>query len=85
MINFVTIAIVVCTLNVSNKHPKDLFCYDKGIENLRATDIASSSPFDFYKCTDKYMKNCNTEFSKMDGCKFILKDKTVYYSSLTCP
>lgn len=85
MTGFVTIMVLICQLNVSQTHPKDLFCFDKGVENLRGSDVKEHVTFDFYKCNDRYFKDCNTDFSKHDGCKFTMTNKTIYYSSYTCP
>jgi len=86
MTGFVTIMVLICQVHSYNNlhgHPSDLYCYDKGIANLRGPDVQTYSKFEYYKCQDKSEKNCNTEI-RWDGCKYILKDKDVFYSSDTC-
>lgn len=80
MTNFITIAVLVCQMGVSNK----MTCTDKGTENLRDNEVKSSTLFQYYKCSDKQMKQCDLE-TKWDGCKFVMADKSVAFSSYTCP
>lgn len=81
MASFITIAVLVCQVAAPGKK---LLCYDKGSENLRSTEVKSSAAFTYYKCSDSQLKSCDND-TKWDGCKFTMNDKTVAYSSYTCP
>lgn len=80
MTNFITIAVLICQVGASNK----LLCFDKGSENLRQSDVKTSKALVFFKCEDRQYKQCDLE-TKWDGCKFILLNGTVAFSSYTCP
>lgn len=80
MTNFITIAVLVCQMGAS----KMMLCSDKGTENLRDNEVKSSIIFQYYKCNDRHMKQCDLE-TKWDGCKFVMEDKSIAYSSFTCP
>jgi len=83
MTGFVTIMVLVCQLNVIPS-TKGLYCYDKGVVNLRGSLVKGFKEFNYYKCNDRYFKDCSTE-SKWDGCNFSLVNSGQYYSSTVCP
>lgn len=80
MTNFITIAVLVCQVGASHK----FMCYDKGSGNLRENEIKTSVAMTYYKCNDSQLRVCDLD-TKWDGCKFTLDDKSVAYSSYTCP
>ena len=74
--------ILICQTNVIPGH-KGLYCYDKGSLNLRGSLVKTNKTFEYYKCNDKYFKDCNVDM-KWDGCNYILDKDGQYYSSNAC-
>ena len=52
MTNFITIAVLVCQVGVSNKRS----CFDKVTENLRDNEVKYAVLFQYYKCSDRLYK-----------------------------
>lgn len=83
MTGFITMMVLICQTNLIPGH-KGLYCHDKGTVNLRGSLVKEAKTFEYFKCNDKYFKDCNVEI-KWDGCSFVTTDKKQYYSSTACP
>lgn len=77
---FITISVLICM--VSAGKPAKTLCYDKGIKNIRAEEVKQQKETSYFKCSDREYKHCGE--MPYDGCKYILKDGEIVFSSSMC-